>query len=144
MTFKKDAVIIKTVIITDFEDKTMKNYSRQREAILNVLRSSKGHPTADEVYRQVREEIPNISLGTVYRNLALLRKEGNILSVSVGDGSEHFDGDCSPHIHLHCSECGKIHDLTLERDVITELAAKSGFTPHGCVYVVYGKCADCN
>ena len=122
----------------------MKNYSRQREAILKVLRESKSHPTADEVYRQVREQIPNISLGTVYRNLALLRKEGDILSVSVGDGFEHFDGDCSPHIHLHCSECGKIIDLTLERDLITEQAAKSGFTPEGCVYVVYGKCADCN
>ncbi len=121
----------------------MKNYSRQREAILKVLRESKSHPTADEVYRQVREIIPNISLGTVYRNLALLRSEGDIISVSVGDGFEHFDGDNSPHIHLHCSECGKIIDLGLENDVISELAAKSGFTPHGCVYVVYGRCADC-
>lgn len=121
----------------------MKNYSRQREAILNVLRSSKSHPTADEVYRQVREIIPNISLGTVYRNLNLLREEGNIISVSVGNGSEHFDGDCSPHIHLHCSDCGRIFDLALERDVIFEAAAKAGFTPNGCVYVVYGRCADC-
>ena len=121
----------------------MKNYSRQREAILKVLRESKSHPTADEVYRQVREIIPNISLGTVYRNLALLRSEGDIIGVSVGDGFEHFDGDNSPHIHLSCSECGKIIDLELENDAISELAAKSGFTPHGCVYVVYGRCADC-
>lgn len=74
----------------------MKNYSRQREAILQVLRSTDTHPSASAVYNEVRKLIPNISLGTVYRNLAALAEDGSVLSLSVGDGYEHFDGTL-PH-----------------------------------------------
>ena len=76
----------------------MKNFSRQREEIIRVLRSTDTHPTAAWVYSKVKEAIPNISLGTVYRNLAALSVSGEILSLSVGDGFEHFDGnliDCA-------------------------------------------------
>lgn len=121
----------------------MRNYSRQREAILKVVRESRSHLTADEVYNAVRKEIPNISLGTVYRNLTLLQSEGDIVGVSVGDGSEHFDGDCSPHLHMHCRKCGKIHDLPIESDTLLEMAKAAGFQPEGCAYVVKGICAEC-
>ena len=89
----------------------MKNYSKQREAIITVLRDMKTHPTASAVHERVREIIPNISLGTVYRNLAALRETGEVLAISIGDGFDHFDGDNRPHVHLHCRECKEIVDV---------------------------------
>lgn len=121
----------------------MKNYSRQREAILQVLKEMKTHPTASAVYEKVRELLPNISLGTVYRNLSALRDSGQILSLSVGDGFEHFDGDSSPHIHLHCQHCKKILDLVMDGDPAADRAAKAGFVTQTSIYIVYGSCKDC-
>ena len=103
----------------------MKNYSRQRETILQVLYSTDTHPTASAVYNEVRKVIPNISLGTVYRNLAALSEEGVILSLSVGDGYEHFDGNSAPHAHLHCKRCGKIYDAPLKQDILSETAKET-------------------
>ncbi len=121
----------------------MKNYSRQREAILNVLRSTDTHPTAAEVYERVREIIPNISLGTVYRNLDALSRQGDILSISVGDGNNHFDGDNSCHLHLHCTKCGKISDVCMSGEELCKKACANGFSPVTTVCVVYGSCFDC-
>jgi len=121
----------------------MKNYSRQREAILNVLRSTDTHPTANRVYELVRQEIPNISLGTVYRNLAALTAAGEILSVNVGDGFEHFDGDNSLHVHLHCKNCGSITDVPVEQNLFNQLFTGHGFKPDTSVCVVYGICKEC-
>lgn len=121
----------------------MKNYSKQREAILNVLRSTDTHPTANSIYQKVREQIPNISLGTVYRNLSALSEAGEILSVNIGDGFEHFDGDNSPHLHLTCRCCGAITDAILQNDMLTNLTESSGFTPDTAVCVIYGICKNC-
>ena len=121
----------------------MKNYSRQREAILNVISSTKTHPTADWIYKETRKTIPNISLGTVYRNLSELKKSGEILSVDVGDGKEHFDFDTSPHFHLACRDCGCIIDAKIENNHIDDLEKKYGFTAETPVYVVYGHCKNC-
>ena len=122
----------------------MKNYSRQREAILNVLRSTNTHPTASWIYAKVREQLPNISLGTVYRNLSALSASGEILSINVGDGYEHFDGDISPHVHLHCKSCNTIIDAALNGDPLSAAAKAHSFTPENTVYVVYGICENCN
>ena len=121
----------------------MKNYSKQREAIITVLRDMKTHPTASAVYEKVREIIPNISLGTVYRNLAALRESGDILAISIGDGFDHFDGDKSPHIHLHCRECKEIIDLYMTEDPAGEFALSHGFAPDTSIYIVSGICKDC-
>ena len=121
----------------------MRNYSKQREAILKVLHNSKSHPTAAQVYTEVRKEIPNISLGTVYRNLALLVEDGEILSVTVGDGNDHFDGDNSFHLHLHCKKCGSITDVPVDENV-ANLFEKESFCPQNAVCVVYGICRNCN
>lgn len=121
----------------------MKHYSRQREAILNVLRSTNTHPTAAWIYEKVREEIPNISLGTVYRNLTELSQSGDILSIDVRDGQEHYDGDNSPHLHIKCSHCNSLSDLILKDDPLSALARNQGFTPSVSVYVIYGKCKNC-
>ena len=121
----------------------MKHYSRQREAILNVLRSTDTHPTASWIYEKVREQIPNISLGTVYRNLTELSQSGDILSIDVRDGQEHYDGDNSPHLHLRCRCCNGISDVPMCEDPLSALAKDNNFTPELSVYVIYGKCKNC-
>ena len=122
----------------------VKNYSKQREAILEVLRSTNTHPTANWIYTQVREQLPKISLGTVYRNLSALASSGDILAIDVGDGFEHNDGDVSPHLHLSCRKCGGIEDLVLNEEVLSKKAGEHGFTPETSIYVVYGVCKNCN
>lgn len=122
----------------------MKNYSKQREAVLRVLKSTKTHPTAQWVYEQVRAELPHISLATVYRNLMQLRNEGVIRGITVGDGFEHFDGDASPHLHLHCRRCSRIIDAVLQEDCLRTEALKLGFSPDSSVYVIYGVCRECS
>ena len=76
-------------------------YSRQREAIKSFLMTRKDHPTADVVYHSLRADFPNISLGTVYRNLTLLADLGEIARLRLGDGVDHFDADSSRHYSLY-------------------------------------------
>ena len=132
----------KIVIITDLGDK-MKNYSRQREAILEVLRSTDIHPTASWIYTKVKERIPNISLGTVYRNLAALSEAGEILNFSVGDLSERYDGNANPHLHLYCRCCGSITDSCFKSDIISQIASEYEFSFTNSVLMVYGICKNC-
>lgn len=121
----------------------MKKYSKQRETILDVLRSTNTHPTAGWIYNKVREKLPNISLGTVYRNLSALTENGDILLINIGDGFDHFDGTTKPHLHLHCKECNSITDAFFTFDPIEPLAKQHGFKPKNSVYVVYGICEKC-
>lgn len=122
----------------------MKNYSRQREAILDCLHHNRTHPTADNIYQMVRERLPNISLGTVYRNLSQLVEDGEIISIDVGDGFLHYDGCAEPHIHFHCRKCRSIIDIGLEHDYMAEKISEYGFKTESAVYVIYGICKKCN
>ena len=79
-------------------------YSRQRESIKNFLLSRYDHPTADTIYMNVREEFPNISLGTVYRNLALLTELGEVVKITSAEGADRFDGHVEPHSHFICKK----------------------------------------
>ena len=76
------------------------NFSRKRTAILNALQETDVHPTADWVYAQLKPRYPNLSLGTVYRNLKKFCENGKAVSVGVINGQEHFDGNVKPHAHL--------------------------------------------
>lgn len=101
-------------------------YSRQREAIKNFLMNRNDHPTADTIYTCLREEYPNISLGTVYRNLSLLEEIGEISKISVGSGADHYDGDTTQHQHFICTRCNQVYDIQIKNiDSIVEEAAKS-------------------
>lgn len=123
----------------------MLKYSRQREAIKNFLMTRHDHPTADVVYSNVRTEFPNISLGTVYRNLTLLADLGEISRLRVGDGVDHFDADTHPHCHFVCNECGSVIDLeTGGADHILEDASRNfdGLV-QGHVTYFYGLCPHC-
>ena len=94
----------------------MAKYSRQRECILKNLQSRRDHPTADMVYESVQVEEPNISLGTVYRNLSFLTENGQILKISTGIGPDHFDGFTEAHNHFVCRKCGRVLDLDYVAD----------------------------
>lgn len=120
-------------------------YSRQRESIEEFLKTRYDHPTADTVYQHVREEYPNISLGTVYRNLSLLASLGRLQIISCGDGVEHFDDDTSPHYHFRCNTCGCVLDVPLEvNQEINDMAARHlncKVTRHSLIFEGY--CSSC-
>lgn len=120
-------------------------HSRQRDSIIEFLSTRKDHPTADTVYMNVRQSFPNISLGTVYRNLTLLADMGEILRIRVGDGVDHFDYDTSPHYHFVCRECGSVLDLDMEVTEEEDQAAQKSFEGEieGHMTYFYGRCPNC-
>ncbi len=120
-------------------------YSRQRQVIKDFLMTRKDHPTADIVYRNVRQNYPNISLGTVYRNLTLLADIGEIQRLRVGDGVDRFDADTSPHYHFVCSECGSVIDLKTDYPEKMIDIANVDFDGEiqGHVAYFYGICGAC-
>ncbi len=119
--------------------------SKQRDLIKAFLMERKDHPTADVIYMNVRQQNPNISLGTVYRNLTLLADIGEIQRLRLGDGVDHFDADISCHYHFICSECGKVIDLEMDNiDSINDVAAANfGGNIAGHVTHFYGTCEAC-
>lgn len=119
--------------------------SKQRDMIKAFLMGRKDHPTADIIYMNVRQQNPNISLGTVYRNLTLLADIGEIQRLRVGDGVDHFDADTSEHYHFVCSECGSVIDLEMENiDSINNIAgANFNGKIAGHVTYFYGSCGNC-
>ena len=121
-------------------------HSKQRDSIMEFLRERKDHPTADVVYMNVRKTFPNISLGTVYRNLTLLADIGEISRIRVGDGVDHFDADTSPHYHFICKECGSVIDLEMEDMTDINETANQNFSGliEGHITYFYGKCGNCS
>lgn len=120
-------------------------YSRQRESIKEFLASRKDHPTADTVYSNIRGIYPNISLGTVYRNLALLSDIGEIMKITTGDGPDRFDGNIAPHNHFVCRSCHSVIDLDMDNiDSIMDTASKN-FEGQIDSYIThfFGICGDC-
>ena len=99
-------------------EKRKPRFSKQRETIFNILYADKSHPNVDIIYQNVQKEIPNISLGTVYRNLNAMADEGRILRLDVGDGVVHFDANVKPHLHMLCDDCKSIIDLDVEYETI--------------------------
>ena len=81
--------------------------SKKRDAIREILLASYDHPSVEEIYRRLKPDIPDLSLGTVYRNLALFREEGKAMSVATVAGQERFDGRTHPHAHFICEKCGR-------------------------------------
>ena len=88
-----------------------RKYSRKREAMLKLINSTTTHPSADWVFQGLREEYPDISLGTVYRNLVLFKEEGSIISIGNVNGQERFDGNVQPHGHFICYQCHAVIDI---------------------------------
>lgn len=85
--------------------------SKKRDAIYSMLAGTKEHPSAEWVYAKLKPDIPDLSLGTVYRNLARFKEEGRAISVATVNGQERFDGCVEPHAHFICRCCGMVEDL---------------------------------
>jgi Fur family peroxide stress response transcriptional regulator len=123
-----------------------RNFSRKREAILNTVRSTTCHPTAEWVYRTLKPEYPDLSLGTVYRNLAQFKEEGTVISVGIVNGQERFDGNTVPHTHFVCSRCGAVLDVPgsfLDEVQIAETARAFHLQVDSSEVVLHGICAEC-
>ncbi|NLA92856.1 MAG: transcriptional repressor [Spirochaetales bacterium] len=121
-------------------------YSKQREIILKTLKAADSHLTAEDLYHKVREIIPRISLGTIYRNLNLLVELGEIRTLQSSDSpSILYDGRSDEHCHLICTVCGKITDIELSLFTPFDLTVyeKTGFLVDDHDLVLKGTCADC-
>lgn len=120
----------------------VQRYSRQRELIYNTVYTSKAHPTAEMVYTALKPDHPNLSLGTVYRNLHLLSDEGKLRRMPFP--VERFDADVSPHHHFCCERCGQVHDVELPYDAALDAAIPpSAGTVREHATIFYGLCAAC-
>lgn len=122
----------------------MARKSKQKQAVLRVLNGTTSHPTAKWIYEEVRQEIPDISLGTVYRNLKLLKREGKILELDFTTLGR-FDGNIYNHYHFRCERCGGMFDVDgpVDRLMDDRIAQKTGFniTHHRLEF--RGLCKDC-
>ena len=120
--------------------------SKKRDAILELMRSTASHPGAQWVYDRLKPEYPDLSLGTVYRNINLFKKEGAVNYLGVVNGEERFDGTVAPHPHVCCSECGIITDL--DEAVFSQILGPSraeipGFAIDVRNTVFFGLCDAC-
>ncbi len=122
-------------------------YSRQRESIKKYLAHTLEHPTADMIYSNIRKEYPNISLGTIYRNLNLLVGQGEVIKFATGDGKDRFDANTSPHYHFVCTECSNVSDVFMSSDFISMVtdSAKSEIDGEilGHSTFFFGRCLEC-
>lgn len=114
--------------------------SKKRDAIYEVLASTKRHPTAEWIYTRLKDDIPDLSLGTVYRNLALFKEENRAISVATVGGQERFDGCTTPHAHFICRICGEVMDVEgIDPPAPPDLPG----VVEGYQLNYYGTCRDC-
>ena len=126
-------------------ERTAKHF-RKRDAILTCLRQTDVHPSTDWVYAQLKPEYPDLSLGTVYRNLNLFKEQGTIASLGTVKGVERFDGNTAPHVHFICSDCGCVLDLegvAVPEELRSAVAVSIGGQVTGCQLTFTGVCMDC-
>ena len=119
---------------------------KKREAILTCLRETDLHPSADWVYNRLKPEYPDLSLGTVYRNLTLFKEQGLIASLGTVAGVERFDGNTEPHVHFVCTGCGKVvdlHRLEVPAGLTAEAESTTGCQVSSCQLTFHGMCTAC-
>ena len=120
------------------------NYSRQRKMIYDALCCTNEHPTADVIYRELREECPRLSLATVYRNLTQLCDAGMARRLRVNGSPDRFDANTRPHYHFCCEKCGEVSDVALPENILkTLLSLDIGCEVVECDVIYYGACAEC-
>lgn len=120
--------------------------TKQKTVILSAVQGTKTHPTAEQVHAMISDEMPNLSLGTVYRNLNRLAELGTIRRISVTNSPDRFDGDLTPHHHICCTACGKFCDffeIDYDKELDKVIEEKSGFSLVKHETVFYGRCDEC-
>jgi Fur family peroxide stress response transcriptional regulator len=119
--------------------------SQQRAAIRSYLQTCSDHPTAAEIHQALIKEYPNLSLGTVYRNLNLMLSLGEVQKISFSDEADRYDGMLSPHYHHICTRCGAVHDIQMQQisgvDQLAQNFTEHKITAHQLVF--FGLCRDC-
>ena len=122
-----------------------KNF-RKRNAILSYLQHCTAHPSAETIYADLKAEIPDLSIGTVYRNLHLFREQGLAISVATVNGVERVDANTPPHVHFICDSCDAVidlHQLSTPQALCKEAEGSIGCTVSGCQLSFTGRCRDC-
>jgi Fe2+ or Zn2+ uptake regulation protein len=124
---------------------TGEGLTRQRAAVLAVVRDSCDHLTANEIYDQARLRLPSISFATVYNSLRYLKDAGLLSEINFGSGSSRYDRETSRHDHALCNRCGKLVDLDLEPppEMVRTAARRSRFLPESMHFTLRGLCPDC-
>lgn len=120
-------------------------YSRQREMILETVKGCYDHPTADTIYTRVRALDEHISLGTVYRNLNLLCKTGQLRKVSISGGGDRFDATLEPHGHIVCTDCGALCDVAPDcmESLAEQVSRCCSYHVTRCELILEGLCPAC-
>ena len=120
--------------------------SKKRRSIYELLCASRSHPSAEQLYSALKSSMPELSLGTVYRNLGVLQRDGLIVSVGRVGGEERYDADTGFHPHFICSCCGAVSDLASDMDIENYRAAaedETGGRVLSCSLSFYGLCKEC-
>ena len=119
--------------------------TKQREAILKVLKNTRSHPTADQIYDEVRKEIPNISKGTIYRNLQVLQEDGAIFALNLNGTLSRYEVKQESHYHFRCEKCGRVFDLyePIDKEIDARVSRQTGFKVSHHQTEFRGLCKDC-
>ncbi len=122
-----------------------RRHSKQRETILAMLRSTRAHPTADQIYDEVRKQVPRISKGTVYRDLKILQEDGAVKELSLPDTVSRFDATTEPHYHFRCDRCKRVFDLDepVDQALDERVANRTGYKVTHHELEFRGLCRDC-
>lgn len=125
--------------------RTEEKLTRQRDAVLQVIRSREDHPTANEIFQAAREQLPTISYATVYNSLRFLKEAGLVHEIKFGDGASRYDRETERHDHAICTDCGKLVDFDLPEaaDLLRSAARKSKFRAVSVQLTLRGVCPDC-
>ncbi|MBR1457061.1 MAG: transcriptional repressor [Oscillospiraceae bacterium] len=124
----------------------VRKYSKKREAVLAALQARRDNPTVEMLYQELKPRFPELSLGTVYRNLAILVEEKQAVNIGSFRGQERYDGRLDPHSHFVCRSCGRIEDLDVPDTVSTifhQIESASGAQPESYALTITGVCAAC-
>jgi Fur family transcriptional regulator, ferric uptake regulator len=124
---------------------SMQRMTRQRQLILETLQGLRTHPTVDEVYTLVRDKMPRISLGTVYRNLDILFRSGKALRLERVGNQSRYDGDTTEHWHIRCVRCGRVDDIFRQHIEIRheQVTEETGYRVIGHSLEYEGVCPIC-
>jgi len=120
--------------------------TKQRNAILGFLRNTRSHPTADQIYETVRKSIPNISKGTVYRNLQVLIDNGIVSALDIRGTLSRYEIKQEAHYHFRCEACGRVYDVDepIDTGLDGRISRRTGFFVSGHQTEFRGRCADCH
>ena len=125
---------------------TAHKHSKKRDTIMQTIRSTNCHPSAEWIYNQVKPIYPDISLGTVYRNLALFEQSGEVVAVATVDGQKRYDATTKPHTHFICECCGSVIDIETrqsDKALYDKIDSDYGFSVNYHNLTFYGKCKNC-